>query len=117
MSSVVISQRLKSLASENMVSLNVITMAHVLDCSPSYLGSPLRIAPDLLVTDNADLIRHMNAPSSKWRRSAWYEAMRLDPRHDNVFSTRDEGLHAELRAKEASGVSTQLTYGTQEDGR
>lgn len=31
--------------------------------------------------------------------------MRLDPRLDSVFSTRDEKHHAELRAKESGGVS------------
>ena len=31
--------------------------------------------------------------------------MRLDPRLDSVFSTRDEKHHADLRAKESGGVS------------
>ena len=29
----------------------------------------------------------------------------MDPRLDTVFSTRDEKLHADLKAKEAGGVS------------
>ncbi|KJX95183.1 cytochrome p450 like protein [Zymoseptoria brevis] len=69
-------------------------------------GSPCRIGPNLLVTDDADLIRHMNAPGSRWTRSSWYEAMRMDPRQDNVFSTRDEKLHAELKAKEYGGYNS-----------
>lgn len=69
-------------------------------------GSPARIGHDLLVTDDAELIRHMNAPGSRWTRSGWYDAMRMDPRQDSVFSTRNEKLHAELKAKEAGGVST-----------
>ena len=64
-----------------------------------------RIGPDLLVTDDADIVRHMNAPGSKWTRSQWYEGVKLDPRFDSVFSTRDENMHADLRAKEAGGVS------------
>lgn len=66
-------------------------------------GSPCRIGPDLLITDDADLVRHMNAPGSNWRRSDWYDAVRLDPRHDSVFSTRDEKIHADLKAREAGG--------------
>ncbi|KAI7080783.1 hypothetical protein KC352_g41562, partial [Hortaea werneckii] len=66
-------------------------------------GSPCRIGPTLLITDDADVVRHMNAPASQWRRSGWYDGMRLDPRLDSVFSTRDEKHHAELRAKESGG--------------
>lgn len=47
----------------------------------------------------------MNAPGSRWGRSGWYDAMKMDPRKDNVFSTRDEKLHAELKAKESPGYN------------
>jgi hypothetical protein len=69
-------------------------------------GSPCRIGPNLLVTDDSDLIRHLSSPRSKWTRSAWYMAMRFDPRRDTVFSTRDEKTHADLRAKEIGAVRT-----------
>ncbi|KAK3047048.1 hypothetical protein LTR09_011473 [Extremus antarcticus] len=68
-------------------------------------GSPARIGPNLLVTDDADLVRHMNAPGSKWTRSGWYAGMRMDPRTDSVFSTRDEKVHADLKAREAGGYN------------
>ncbi|KAK5116038.1 hypothetical protein LTR85_009320 [Meristemomyces frigidus] len=63
-------------------------------------GSVARVGPNLLVTDDADLVRHMNAPGSKWTRSGWFTGLKLDPRRDTVFSTRDEKEHAELKAKE-----------------
>ena len=68
-------------------------------------GPVCRIGPNLVVTSDADIVRHMNAPGSAWRRAGWYEGMRLDPRLDTVFSTRDEKLHADLKAKEAGAVS------------
>ncbi|WPH01848.1 Hypothetical protein R9X50_00470200 [Acrodontium crateriforme] len=68
-------------------------------------GMTCRIGPDILVTGDPDVVRHMNAPTSKWRRSPWYHAMRLDPRLDTVFSTRDEKVHSDLKAKEAGGYS------------
>ena len=34
--------------------------------------------------------------------------MRLDARRDNVFSTRDEAIHADLRSKMIGGVSVVL---------
>lgn len=67
-------------------------------------GPTCRVGSDILVTGDEDVVRHMNAPGSRWRRSHWYEAMRLDPRLDTVFSTRDEKLHFDLKAKEAGGV-------------
>ena len=63
------------------------------------------VARVIIVTDDADLVRHMNAPGSRWTRGGWYEGMKMDPRLDTVFSTKDEKLHAELKAKEAGGVS------------
>lgn len=67
-------------------------------------GSVARIGPNLLVTDDADLVRHMNAPGSRWTRSSWFTGLRLDPRQDTVFSTRDEREHADLKAKETGAV-------------
>jgi hypothetical protein len=71
----------------------------------SSAGSIARIGPNLLVTDDADLLRHMSAPRSRWARGDWYDGMKLDPRVNNVFSERDEKRHAELRAKMIAGVS------------
>lgn len=76
------------------------------DIDASLVGSPCRIGPNLLLTDDADLVRHMNAPGSKWTRSGWYDGVRLDPRYDSVFSARDEKLHADLRAKEIGAVGS-----------
>ncbi|KAF2766272.1 putative P450 monooxygenase [Teratosphaeria nubilosa] len=66
-------------------------------------GSPCRIGPNLLISDDADVVRHLNAPGSKWSRSSWYDGVRMDPRQDTVFSTRDERLHADLKGKEYYG--------------
>ena len=68
-------------------------------------GSPVRLGPNLLVTDDADVIRHMSAPRSGWTRSVWYSRQAFDARQDTVFSTRDEKLHAELRSKMMGAVS------------
>ncbi|KIW94721.1 uncharacterized protein Z519_04698 [Cladophialophora bantiana CBS 173.52] len=62
-------------------------------------GSPARIGPSLLVTDDPELLRHMSAPRSRWTRSSWYDGMKLDPRVNNIFSERDERRHAEMRSK------------------
>ncbi|GIZ47929.1 hypothetical protein CKM354_001100500 [Cercospora kikuchii] len=81
------------------------TLPHAQVAALEKYGSPARIGHDLLVTDDAELIRHINAPGSRWTRSGWYDAMRMDPRQDNVFSTRNEEAHVDLKAKEAGGYN------------
>ncbi|KAK5111800.1 hypothetical protein LTR62_004720 [Meristemomyces frigidus] len=51
------------------------------------------------------MVRRMNAAGSKWTRGTWYDGMKLDPRQDSVFSTRDETLHADMRSKEIGGYN------------
>ncbi|KPI40708.1 Pisatin demethylase [Cyphellophora attinorum] len=63
-------------------------------------GSPSRVAPDLLITDDADVVRHVSSSRSGWMRSRWYDTNAFDARQHTVFTTRDEKIHAELRAKE-----------------
>lgn len=50
----------------------------------------------------------MNAPRSKWTRGTWYDGMKMDPRHNNILSERDEKKHADMRAKMIGGVSGRL---------
>lgn len=69
----------------------------------SKYGPVVRVGPNLLLTNDPDVIRHMNLPASKWRRSGWYNAFNMDPRADSVFSTRDEKQHSELRQLEIGG--------------
>jgi hypothetical protein len=67
-------------------------------------GTPCRIAPDLLITDDADVVRHVSSPRSGWTRSRWYDTNAFDARQHTVFTTRNEKIHAELRAKEIGAV-------------
>ena len=67
-------------------------------------GSPCRIGPNLLITDDAEVVRRYSAPGSGWTRGGWYEGVKLDPRQESVFSTRDERLHGELRGMEGGAV-------------
>nr|POE47981.1 cytochrome p450 monooxygenase mpade [Quercus suber] len=62
-------------------------------------GDYARIGPNLLITSNPELLRHMSAPRSTWTRSHWYSLFKFDSSTDNVFSTRDEKQHSYLRSK------------------
>lgn len=67
-------------------------------------GPTARIAPHMLVTCDPALFKKMNAVRGDWVRSEWYTALRLHPKRDNITSTTDEGLHADLRKRMAPGV-------------
>lgn len=62
-------------------------------------GPYARIGPNMLVTNDPDLLRHMSAPRSPWTRGGWYEIHKFDSTTDNIFSTIDEKKHASLRGK------------------
>jgi hypothetical protein len=68
-------------------------------------GVLVRIAPNTLLTSEPEVWRRMSAPRSSYRRSKWFNAMRLNPGVDNVLSTRDEKRHDELRKRMTAGYS------------
>nr|XP_036576508.1 benzoate 4-monooxygenase cytochrome p450 [Colletotrichum truncatum]KAF6783265.1 benzoate 4-monooxygenase cytochrome p450 [Colletotrichum truncatum] len=69
------------------------------------IGSLVRIGPNDLVTSDPDLMKHMLNVRTKYKRSNWFDAMRLDPGKDNILSTRDDEVHSMLRSRMAAGYS------------
>ena len=69
------------------------------------VGPLVRIGQNHLITDDPDVLRKMSAVRSPYRRSIWYDGMRLEPDYFNVVSERDENRHDELRAKMGAGAS------------
>ena len=67
-------------------------------------GSPVRIGPDYIATDDPVIQRHMAAPRSPFLKGRWFRGMKFDPRLDNLLSMSDEKAHAELRTKLMPGV-------------
>lgn len=68
-------------------------------------GSIARVGPNDLTTNDPDLMKHMLNVRTNYKRSYWYDGMRLKPGKDNVLSARDDELHNRLRSKMAAGVS------------
>ncbi|PFH61477.1 hypothetical protein XA68_17308 [Ophiocordyceps unilateralis] len=68
-------------------------------------GSVTRVGPKDLVTSDPELMRRMLHVRTTYKRSDWYDGMRLDPSKDNVLSQRDDELHSKLRFKMAAGYS------------
>lgn len=77
----------------------------------SKYGSPARIGPNLLVTDDPELLRHMSAPRSTWTRGNWYEDYSFGGTTPTIFSEVDEKKHARLRAKLGPAVCFTLCRG------
>lgn len=73
------------------------------------LGSPVRIGPDYIASDDPMIQRHMNAPRSPFTKGRWFRGMKFDPRQDNLLSMPDEKAHAELRTKLMPGVRITLS--------
>ncbi|KAK1447260.1 cytochrome P450 [Colletotrichum melonis] len=65
----------------------------------------VRVGPNDLITSDPDLMKRMLNVRTTYKRSNWYDGMRLKPGQDNVLSTRDDELHNKLRSKMAAGYS------------
>ena len=68
-------------------------------------GPLVRVSPTDLVTSDPDIVRRTTAVRSEYTRGPWYDAMKLEPGRDNLFSMRDEAAHLKLRSKMAPGYS------------
>jgi hypothetical protein len=69
-------------------------------------GPLARIAPNILMTNDASLVKRMNAVRSPYTRSIWYNCIKLHPKRDNIVSYRDEQIHQRLRSQMSHGVSS-----------
>ncbi|KAM5353563.1 hypothetical protein ACJ41O_000213 [Fusarium nematophilum] len=72
------------------------------DVTKTY-GSIARVAPNCLLTDDPDLMKHVLNVRTEYRRSDWYDGMRFDPANNNILSWRDEDEHFRLRSKMSAG--------------
>lgn len=68
-------------------------------------GDLARIAPNVLLTCDPEVIIRMSSARSKYTRSTWYAGQKMAyDLEDNVLSTRNEDLHNIKRSQMASGV-------------
>jgi hypothetical protein len=69
-------------------------------------GEPLiRIGPDVLITDDAEIVRKMNAARSLYKRDKWYTSFRTDPYVHSMISTDDDDYHNDVKSKTAAAYS------------
>ncbi|TDZ23894.1 Cytochrome P450 monooxygenase lolP1 [Colletotrichum orbiculare MAFF 240422] len=68
-------------------------------------GNLVRISPIDLVTDDPDIIRHMNGARTTYSRSSWYDGIKFVPGKDTMLSIRDTAAHDKLKAQVAAGYA------------
>ncbi|KAK3375532.1 cytochrome P450 [Lasiosphaeria ovina] len=66
-------------------------------------GTLVRVGPNDLITDDPEVVRRMNGARSSYRRSSWYNAMKMDPYGVGLFSTADTAADDKLKAKLSFG--------------
>jgi len=71
----------------------------------AYNSSLIRIGPDLLITDNPEIIRAMSSVRSRFTRGDWYNAMRVDVKNPSMFGSRDTAWHDDIKARTSFGYS------------
>ncbi|KAK4444034.1 cytochrome P450 [Podospora aff. communis PSN243] len=70
-----------------------------------YKSPLIRIGPNLLITDDPDILRRMSSARSKYGRGGWYEAFRIDATNPSMFGTTDTEWHDDIKAKASFGYS------------
>ncbi|KAM7198972.1 Cytochrome P450 [Rhypophila sp. PSN 637] len=68
-----------------------------------YKAPLIRIAPDFLFTDNAEVIRHINGARSPYVRDDWYRGFTVNPYVPSMLSATDEKTHNFLKSKTNPG--------------
>jgi hypothetical protein len=63
------------------------------------------IGPRVVVVNDPDVLRHVSAARSTYRRDNWYRAARFHREYESIASMLDTGEHDRAKAKTASGYS------------
>ena len=88
---------------------------HRLGLSSPLGTSLIRIGPNLLITDDPDILRRMNSARSKYSRGGWYDAVRLHPDNPSMMGSRDTEWHDDIKAKASFGYSGREIPGLERD--
>lgn len=70
-----------------------------------YRSPLVRIAPDMLMTDDPAVHRHMNGAQSGYVKAPWYSSLRTDAYTHSMFSARDVAFHDDVKARVSPGYT------------
>lgn len=62
-------------------------------------GHLVRVGPELVLTDDPEVLRRMSAARSPYGKDAAYKATIRHPDHDSMFSVVDVARHDQIKSK------------------
>nr|ABQ57523.1 LolP [Neotyphodium sp. PauTG-1] len=86
--------------------LNIVTgrTSPVLEKLPGRYGPLVRTGPNYVLTDDAEILRHVNGVRSTYPRNGWYEGFRVDE-YDHMGSHIDTSVHDAIKSKVIGGYN------------
>lgn len=70
-----------------------------------YGGGLVRIGPDILITNDPQILQQINGVRAGYKKADWYAVMRLDPFVNSMISTRDVAFHDDEKSRAAAAYS------------
>ncbi|KAI1091083.1 cytochrome P450 [Rostrohypoxylon terebratum] len=68
-------------------------------------GSLVRLGPNVLLTDDPEVIKSLSSAKSRYKKSTWYLGSRFNPYHPTMFITLDPVAHDKTKAQVLPGYS------------
>lgn len=78
-------------------------------------GSLVRVGPNVLLTDDPELVRKMSHVKGSYPRGPAAQGTRFNPYHENMFMVRDPGIHDRIKAKLVPAYSGRDTPNLESD--
>lgn len=74
-------------------------LAHIYNDLVKQYGHLVRVGPELVVTDDPEVLRRMSGARSSYGKDAAYKATIRHPDHDSMFSVVDVPTHDQIKSK------------------
>ncbi|KAI0888215.1 cytochrome P450 [Annulohypoxylon maeteangense] len=77
----------------------------IIDYIGKKYGSLIRLGPNVLLSDDPEVIKSLSSAKSKYKKSTWYLGSRFNPYHTTMFITLDPIAHDKTKAQVWPGYS------------
>lgn len=77
----------------------------IIDGIAKKYGSLVRLGPNVLLTDDPEVIKSLSSAKSRYKKSTWYLGSRFNPYHTTMFITLDPVAHDKTKSQVLPGYS------------
>ncbi|KAI1205010.1 cytochrome P450 [Annulohypoxylon truncatum] len=77
----------------------------IIDYIGKKYGSLIRLGPNVLLSDDPEVIKSLSSAKSKYKKSTWYLGSRFNPYHPTMFITLDPVAHDKTKSQVWPGYS------------